>query len=343
MTRWLTGAKHSYFRINAKMTPKEFEKQIARILRALEERKVEVKWNDRFPDPDNPSQIRQVDISIRDGHHLTIAECRLHSRAQDVKWIEELYGRKISLNADAIIGVSSSGYTKGAVEKARRLGVFLRHLSELSDVEIANWGRRTKARIAYVKFNHVRICIIADDLLAVRSQASNSLRSLGHEDPVKSALNNSAIKLCNIGAPEGPFTMQIFFSHTFLGTFQVSEAVLQASWNWVFEDVLLPTVLEFKNSIEADGQPVVVEKNEFSRSEVHHRPNGAFALIDVSTAAPEDCCFLRDVKIIPGAGVAITSLGVLGIGESSVGSCSYQLAFSNRTSAEYLAFLSEAS
>lgn len=327
------------------MSPKEFEQQIARILRALNDRNVDVIWNDKFPDPDNPLQMRQVDISIREKQRLTIVECRLHQRRQDVKWIEELYGRKISLNAESIIGVSSSGFTSGAVEKARRLGIFLRSLSELTDEEITTWGNRTKTSIAYVKFSRIRLCIISDDKNKI--PFPSRINMLWSEDdnvhPIQYALNSCTNRLCEIGAPEGPFSMQIFFSRTFLGTMPVTEAVLQATWQWVRCEVLLPTILVYEDKVEADTPPVIIEKNSYSRTEVHHRPNGAFANIDVSTAAPDRCCFLREVKIVAGKTVAITGVGLLGIDQSAPGFCDIELSFTSFSSPDYLYFIKQAS
>jgi hypothetical protein len=327
------------------MNPTDFEQQIARILRALHDKDVDVVWNDKFPDPDNPSQLRQVDISIRGQQRLTIVECRLHRRKQDVKWIEELHGRKISLNAEAIIGVSSSGFTTGAIEKARRLGVFLRSLSALTDEEIATWGSRTKTSISYVKFSKIRLCIIADDKEKIPfPSAIHMLRSGDAKvHPIQHALNSCVNRLCEMGAPEGPFSMQIFFERTLLGTMPVTEAVLQSSWRWVHCEVLLPTVLVYEDTVKTGTPAVRVEKNSYSRTEVHHRSNGAFAIIDVSTAVPERCCFLREVKIVPGQDVAITAVGLLGIDQSAPGFCDVELVFANRSSPDYLAFLHQAS
>ena len=116
------------------MTSEEFEQQVARIAAVLEGAGATVQWNERIPDPDNPSQARQIDVTVRRDSTLTILECRHHARPQDVQWIEELYGRRDSLSADAIIGVSSSGFTANAWIKAKRLGVFLRDLQKLSDM-----------------------------------------------------------------------------------------------------------------------------------------------------------------------------------------------------------------
>src|SRR5437764_13291010 len=95
----------------------QFERRIERIHRLLEQEAV-VTWNDRIPDPDNPNQPRQIDITIRPDGKLGMVECRLHKSRQDVKWIEEIIGRRASLRANAAIAVSASGFTDGARAKA---------------------------------------------------------------------------------------------------------------------------------------------------------------------------------------------------------------------------------
>ena len=70
----------------------------------------DVTWNDHIPDPDNPEQLRQIDITIRNDGKLTLIECRLSRRRQNVKWVEELIGRRQSLGAQEMIGVASAGF-----------------------------------------------------------------------------------------------------------------------------------------------------------------------------------------------------------------------------------------
>ncbi len=121
-------------------TYRALERQIALIHELLESSDAEVTWNDRIPDPDNPKQLRQIDVSIRRGNRLTLVECRAWHAPQDVNWIEHLDGRRRSMNADAVIGVSSSGFTETAILKAERLGVILRDFETLSPEEIRAWG-----------------------------------------------------------------------------------------------------------------------------------------------------------------------------------------------------------
>jgi len=121
----------------------KFEKQIKRIHDALIQDHAAVTWNDKIPDPDNPTQLRQIDITVKRNGEITHIECRSHQVPQGSKWVEELYGRKVSLQAVAMIGVSDSGFTKGAIKKAKRLGVFLCNLGQLSTEGIESWGKKT--------------------------------------------------------------------------------------------------------------------------------------------------------------------------------------------------------
>lgn len=98
---------------------KSFERQIHRVYEFLEGSGVQVTWDDRIPDPDNPSQPRQIDITIERDGKLTLVECRHHRSRQNVKWIEEMMGRRVSLKADSAIAVSSSSFTSGALNRLR--------------------------------------------------------------------------------------------------------------------------------------------------------------------------------------------------------------------------------
>jgi hypothetical protein len=142
---------------------KKFERQVERIHQLLEVEGSTVTWNDHIPDPDNPSQPRQIDVSIRRDGSLTLVECRIHQDPQDVTWIEELMGRRMSLKADAIIAVSASGFTKTAREKANAYGIHLRDFATLSREEIQNWGRRRTLTLNFCEFLQVTLTVRASE------------------------------------------------------------------------------------------------------------------------------------------------------------------------------------
>jgi hypothetical protein len=105
-----------------------------------------VTWGDHILDLDNPSQQRQIDITIRRDGKLTLVECRHHESRQDVQWIEELMGRRASLSANTIITVSSSGFTTGALKKANRYGIIPHDFRQLTDLEVKSWDGKWPSR-----------------------------------------------------------------------------------------------------------------------------------------------------------------------------------------------------
>lgn len=135
----------------------EFEHQIERIHQLLEEEPSKVTWNDKMPDPDNPDQLRQIDIAIERNGTIIHVECRIHKAPQDVTWIEELIGRRCSLRVDAMIAVSSSGFTEGAIKKAAHFNIHIRTLQTLTDDEIRLWGNMARLTLVFYEFTGNRL------------------------------------------------------------------------------------------------------------------------------------------------------------------------------------------
>ena len=153
----------------------EFEQRIHSIHELLEGAEAQVTWNDHLPDPDNPAQPRQIDVTIKRGRHLTLVECRIHKSRQGVKWIEELMGRRTSLRADSVIGVSSSGFTKGALLKAATYEIALRDLHSLTEPEIAKWGQSISMALLCYQYSDLTLSLTLEgdqhfDLAAAREQ-----------------------------------------------------------------------------------------------------------------------------------------------------------------------------
>jgi len=132
---------------------KSFEKLITEIKELLySNTDAVITWNDSMVDPDNPSQTRQIDISIKENGFVTHVECRMHDSRQDVKWIEELYGRKLSLQIDTMIAVSAMGFTQGAILKAQKFGIQLRDMKYLEKEDVKSWGKKMTAVVNYINF-----------------------------------------------------------------------------------------------------------------------------------------------------------------------------------------------
>ena len=162
--RWCCLIKTLHASLKFIMSKKsdEFELMIARLHGLLEGQDADVNWNEKIPDPENPKQPRQIDILIRKGNLLNHVECRIRKAKQNVNWIEELIGRRISLNANAVIAVSASGFTSGAIKKAAKYGIILNDLLSLSDDEIQSWTRAIEISLFFYRFDEFEISLFFD-------------------------------------------------------------------------------------------------------------------------------------------------------------------------------------
>ncbi|MBC8757302.1 restriction endonuclease [Kordia sp. YSTF-M3] len=135
----------------------EFEKQVARIYSILESDKESiVTWDEEVPNPHYKGTTRQVDITVRKGNSLTVIECRMRNRTQGSEWVDQLDGKRNSLGADKVIGVSASGFTKPAIAQAEALGVFLRDLSSITEKEVQSWANKSEIRICLYKYEDIK-------------------------------------------------------------------------------------------------------------------------------------------------------------------------------------------
>ncbi len=138
----------------------QFEILVSRVHELLEGENTIINWNKRIPDPDNPAQGRQIDVLIQKNDLITFIECRQHKQKQDVQWIEELIGRRISLNANSIIAVSASGFTAGAINKANKYGIILKDFETLSDEEISSWSKAIEISIFYYRYENFKLSFL---------------------------------------------------------------------------------------------------------------------------------------------------------------------------------------
>jgi hypothetical protein len=90
-----------------------------------------------------------------------LVECRIEP--QDVTWIEELMGRRLSLKADAVIAVSACGFTNTARDKANAHGIHLRDFAGLRDAEIQNWGRTRTLMLRFCELTQVTLTVRANE------------------------------------------------------------------------------------------------------------------------------------------------------------------------------------
>ena len=141
----------------------QFQQQVARIEAFLKPQGAVVTTPDHIPDV-NTGQPREVDASIRmrlgASDILVTFECRKRKDKQDVTWIEQLATKKKNIGADRTVAVSSKGFSAAAKDTARRYGIELRCLMDLSTQdEVVQWLRGIAMTIELRDFL-VRYCTL---------------------------------------------------------------------------------------------------------------------------------------------------------------------------------------
>jgi hypothetical protein len=248
-----------------------FEKLVSRIHKLLSDEETEINWNEKIPDPDNPSQSRQIDILVKREGVITHIECRTHNKPQDVKWIEELIGRRLSLNADFIIAVSDSGYTKGAIAKAKKFEIILRNLRELDDEEILQWGRKSKITLTYYGFLNIgmRLLFNKHSELSFENVAKELGNNSEYIDTLFNTIKYELNKQRNFNYPLSIF-WPIEANNMFLCGKKLEGIKIRAEVHTFKKTIQIPSVFIYGSGLaEQYGmEKITVEKNEDLELEV---------------------------------------------------------------------------
>lgn len=265
-----------------------FEKTIHRIHELIEQPGSIVTWNDKILDPDNPDQNRQIDITIKRDNKISHIECRIHKEKQDVKWVEELIGRRLSLNADLIIAVSASGFTNGAIIKAEKYGVILRDFISLTDKEIQNWGRTTKVWLTFYQYFNTSIIFKVNEFgtkTANLYEASELIQKYNMIyktfDAVKNYLNdkNYSEKFETVSKVR----YRLFLEEKNFEDIVIDEIVFESKVGVIIEEFETPAVCVYDNPLTKPlDRDVFVEKINYGNSEITQSSGHVSAAIDLS-------------------------------------------------------------
>jgi hypothetical protein len=278
-----------------------FEEKIKRIYDLLADSGAEVKWNDHISDPDNPAQGRQVDVTIKKAGVLTLVECRRRKSRQDVQWIEELIGRRVSLGAQVVIAVSSSGFTAGAIAKARKHGIILRDLQELTDSEIASWGQRVGLKLFFYEYSDLRISLLFDQerLSKIAPEAARS--ELRNHPCVQSLFNAAAKKLgeLNLVAAERPrwvsFGLKIQFDGFLLCGVPVLEVEFTGKARLISQNITSSVVYGYgepgKNT--GDQEAMIQDFSSLGNTSISHSGKRISTFLDLSELVVPPFCQFR--------------------------------------------------
>ncbi|MDK9723461.1 MAG: restriction endonuclease [Sterolibacteriaceae bacterium MAG5] len=293
----------------------DFEKLIFRIHELIEQKGSVVTWNDRISDPDNESQERQVDVSIRCDGKLTLVECRLRKQPQDVKWIEELIGRCLSLRANAVIAVSSSGFTSGAIKKAHQFGVILRDIQTLSEEEVRQWGRSTKVCLAYLQFRRVLLdFIFLSDGVMAPPTVEQVIKHLENSRTLDDLFQHAAAVFERENPRAAPTRMRMKFhaNDLMIGNQAVHEMALDTAVKQTIQDLRIPSVVAFgAPNTETSQRAAMVEKVDFGQFEIAQAADRVHTIVDLGLVRCSPNSIFRSVMFDFGRPVRMEKLQLL--------------------------------
>ncbi len=294
---------------------KKFERQIHRIYELLEQVGSDVTWNDKIPDPDNPEQARQIDISIKRDGKLTLVECRIHQKPQDVKWIEELIGRRLSLRADAVIAVSNSGFTEGAVLKAKEFGIILRDLQTLTEQEIQAWGLSTRVSLTFFEYKDVEITLSVitknksltiDEVIAGLRKTDSLYRIFEMASSVIEQKNPSG-NPCRF---KGHFKVE---NLSVCGE-NIDKVKFVADVKRIIQELKIPSVVAYDApDVQTAQRNVLVEKVAFGDFEITQSSNRVFIAADLTPVKCPPNCQFKYIGFDFGRVVSMESFELLGL------------------------------
>jgi hypothetical protein len=139
---------------------REFEKLVALLETHLAPQGAIIQSPDHIPDRVT-GEPREVDISIRyqvgSVPILIVIECRKRRSIQDTMWIEQLAQRHHDIGASVTVAVSSSRFTKPAIEKAKFYKIETRLLKDVSEDAIKAWAKELNIIVVSGRFGMGRL------------------------------------------------------------------------------------------------------------------------------------------------------------------------------------------
>jgi hypothetical protein len=300
---------------------KSFEQQIHRVYEFLEGSGVQVTWDDHIPDPDNPSQPRQIDMTVKRDGKLTLVECRHQRSRQNVKWIEEMMGRRVSLKADSAIAVSSSGFTSGALNKAKRYGILTRDLRELTEREIRGWGRRIALTLYFYEYSELELSLYLEcrnipklDMVVFQSEiAAHSVTQSIFNAAAQQLDTTNPLKVENAGQTV-EFNLLIELPGFRLCGQLVRQVRFPGKAALISQDVVSPAVLAYGNPDDDPARrEIKVENFSLGSTSIIHDAERISIFLDVSQVEVGPCWQFRFFRVTGNDEVEHESLELVGV------------------------------
>lgn len=110
---------------------------------------------------------REVDILIEHNvgtfHIVIVIECRNRASIQDTTWIEQIHSKLNDIKVNKAIAVSTSAFSKPAIEKAKFYNIETRTYKEINTEFIKSWWRVNDIKMFTRQFNILGVTMQGDN------------------------------------------------------------------------------------------------------------------------------------------------------------------------------------
>ncbi len=246
---------------------------------------------------------------------LTLVECRIHKTAQDVNWIEELIGRRLSLRAHLVIAVSASGFTQGAQAKAARFGVVLRDFDTLTADEVRDWGKKRKVRAIFYKFTDNVISVTLPLLLPRRPTMSDPQGNSFNWRPLFAQVMQQLDERKSI--PYGATTaMPVFLpdvkTECSFGGMKAIRTTFSSTVRRVVREIWTTSVVAYADPLDGRSRQALFGALDLGKSEILEACGRASIVIDVSQIKIPKSCLFKAIILDLGRPVGIGEMRLVG-------------------------------
>lgn len=219
----------------------------------------------------------------------------MHRAIQDVKWIEELIGRRLSLHADAVIAVSNSGFTTGAIKKAAAHGIILRDFRTLTSEEVRAWGTSTRISLTFFQYQNLKISMLVAEG-AEPIVADKVIDKLKESQMLYYLLQKTSDELDRKGVSQVPrtFEMQASLAELPIGDGAIEGVILSGSVTRIVQELAMASVVAYDApDVEVYGRQAFIEKVPIGDFEITHSLGDMCISVDLGAiVCPPNSMFL---------------------------------------------------
>lgn len=110
----------------------------------------------------NSQSKREVDVTVRskvgNTSVLVMFECRDRASTNDVRWIDEIAGKRDDIGADVAVAVAAGGgFSEGARKAAAARRIDLRTVQDITVEDVVSWCRLTSLHVELLESRSPRI------------------------------------------------------------------------------------------------------------------------------------------------------------------------------------------